>query len=262
MAGEEFDYRGWLRLWRKSINSAVFKDANLWHLWSYLMMRANYEERQLLDGRNLKPGQLVISNEKLAERFKCNKSTIHRRMKKLAKLGNIATHSATSGTLVTIVNWPTYNPPPDCYATAAATRPQHGRNDDATRPQPEEEVKKIKKPRSNPPKPPLDFEIEFPAGFDTPDVRLAWNDWLKHKPKKYKSHETAGKALKTYCEEFQTPRRLILGIKLAIAGTWKGLSLDATLKSEKATANVKFRTGPGQRHDPTAAERDPDHGKM
>ena len=144
MAGDA-GYQGWLRLWRKSLKSAVFQDANLWQLWSYLMMRANYEERQLLNGRKLKPGQLVISNEKLAELFKCNKSTIHRRVKKLVKLGNIATHPATTGTLVTIVNWPTYNPPPDGDATVDATQPQYGRNAAATRPQPEEEVKKVRR---------------------------------------------------------------------------------------------------------------------
>ena len=104
--------------------------------------------------------------------------------------------------------------------------------------------------QGKPPKPPLDFQIDFPSGFDTAEVRLAWNDWLKHKPTKYKSHETAGKALKTYCTQFQTPDRLILGIELAIAGTWKGLSIEATLKSEKATKNGKSRTGPGQQHDP------------
>lgn len=90
--------------------------------------------------------------------------------------------------------------------------------------------------KGKPPKPPLAFQIEFPLGFDTAEVRLAWNDWLKHKPTKYKNHETAGKSLRTYCRQFETPQRLILGIELAIAGTWKGLSLDATIQSERAKA--------------------------
>ena len=137
MAGEA-GYEGWVRLWRKSIDSEVFQKAELWRLWTYLMMRANYEERQL-SGRTVKPGQLIISNVTLAERFGCDQSTIQRRMKKLEGMGNISMHPAKPGMIVTLLTWPTYNEPPDSTAKTVQRRCKDG----ASAPQTEEEVKKV-----------------------------------------------------------------------------------------------------------------------
>ena len=107
--------------------------------------------------------------------------------------------------------------------------------------------KEKSKSKGKPPKPPLDFsKIEFPDGFDTPAVREAWAAWLKDKPSPYKNLETANRSLRTYCGQFENAGRLVLGINLALAGGWQGLSLDAAIRAERAKANGSHaRPDPG-----------------
>ena len=99
---------GWIKLWRKSQESAVFDNPDLWYLWTWLLMNANWESRQLLNGQTLDPGQLVVSQQRLAQRFGCGKSSIGRRLSKLEKMGNIRLSGGQGGTVVTITHWLTY----------------------------------------------------------------------------------------------------------------------------------------------------------
>lgn len=135
-------YEGWLKLWRKSRRSAVLDDANLWRLWCVLLMDANWEARQLLNGQKLEPGQLVVSTRLLAKEFRCGKSTIHRWLSRLEALGNIGTQSGTLGTVVTICNWGTYQQDDSKSGTPNGTRAGHERDSSGTRAGQEEEVKK------------------------------------------------------------------------------------------------------------------------
>lgn len=89
---------------------------------------------------------------------------------------------------------------------------------------------------SKPLNPPLDLDaIAYPDGFDTPAVREAWSTWLREKPSPYKNLDSVNRSLRTYCQQFGTAARLVLGIDLALAGGWKGLSIEAAIRAEKAT---------------------------
>ena len=52
--------------YRQTEDSAVFGDAELFQLWSFLLWNANWREGQLSNGKKLAPGQLVIFTKKLA----------------------------------------------------------------------------------------------------------------------------------------------------------------------------------------------------
>ena len=110
---------GWIRLHRKTLDSAVADDMTLLGCWSWLLLNANWQSRQLLDGTTLQSGQLKVSMERLASAWNCSKSAAHRRMQKLQCLGMIDLNTETIGTVVTIVNWGTYQESNDAAGTIA-----------------------------------------------------------------------------------------------------------------------------------------------
>lgn len=100
--------RGYVKLWRKTLDSAVMDDPHLLQLWCHLLMSANWKESQLIDGTFVGPGVLIVSQLKLAARWKCSQSSVSRRLKKLEKLGQIVVKADKRWTRVTICNWATY----------------------------------------------------------------------------------------------------------------------------------------------------------
>jgi hypothetical protein len=132
MAGD-----GWLKLHRKARHSAVFADPALWHLWSYLLIEANWAPRQLPDGRTLEPGQLVRGCRRLATDLGISKSEAGRKLERLEVLGCIkrGTQSGTLAGVLTICNWETYQAFEDDPRDASrdTTGTLLGRNGDASR---------------------------------------------------------------------------------------------------------------------------------
>lgn len=97
----------WIKLHRKAVDSAVFTSASMWHLWCYLLMKANWKpswyEMQKID-----VGELVFGRNSAAETLGCSPSAVYRNMKKLEEHGMIKQESNNRWTRVSICNWRTY----------------------------------------------------------------------------------------------------------------------------------------------------------
>ncbi len=98
----------WLRLYRQSIDSQVFANAELWRLWCWLLMRAAWKPWWSKDGTKIEPGQLMLGRSSAAKTLKMSKSKIYRLLKLLEKMRQIEQISNSRGTVVTIVNWSRY----------------------------------------------------------------------------------------------------------------------------------------------------------
>ena len=112
----------WIKLWRKSIDSAVFSNADLWKLWSLCLMKASYSERWVsfensTNPIHIFPGQFITGRFSLHEEFygskrvsKKNKSalTVWRMLQKLEKLGNVNIKTYNKYSIISIVNWNEY----------------------------------------------------------------------------------------------------------------------------------------------------------
>lgn len=102
---------GYIKLWRKSIDSIVFQNANLWKVWCYCLMRANHKETKILfndEEITLMPGQFVTGREKGAKDCNMNPSTFRDQILKLKKLKNLDSISDNKKSIITIVNWAYY----------------------------------------------------------------------------------------------------------------------------------------------------------
>ena len=111
----EIDGGGWVKLWRKTLDSDVFAVPELWHLFCWCLLSANYSVRhvQVRTGRGdtvitVGPGQFIYGRKSLARALRLKESTARRRMKRLESMGTIAIQADTHFSLVTVCNWSIY----------------------------------------------------------------------------------------------------------------------------------------------------------
>lgn len=105
----------WLKLYRKSVESRVFKNPNLWKVWTWCLMKAAYRERWVTvqTGRTsievkVEPGQFVFGRFSAADELGMKPSSVWKRMQKLQKLENLNINSDIKYSLITIINWESY----------------------------------------------------------------------------------------------------------------------------------------------------------
>lgn len=118
------DDRGYVRLWRKLIDSSAFQDAELLRLLIWLILRASYRRRHVA-GIELMPGQVLFGRHAVAESLGTPPSTTYDRLLKLAELGCVGIKSGRTFSVVTLINWQTYQAlDDDCPASNPATNRQ------------------------------------------------------------------------------------------------------------------------------------------
>lgn len=107
--------RGYVRLWRKTLDSAVFLDPHLFQFWAWCLMRAAWEPRTIpvRTGRGnaliaLERGQFIFGRHSAAEALRCPASTLYDRLQTLQKLEMIDTQPGTHFSIITIRNFEHY----------------------------------------------------------------------------------------------------------------------------------------------------------
>ena len=107
--------RGYIKIWRKIEDSAVFADPNLLQLFVWCLLRANHKPCSVpvRTGRgqtvvDLGPGQFIFGRHSAAKELKCAGSTIQYRLGILKRLEMVVIHPVTHYSVVNIVNWASY----------------------------------------------------------------------------------------------------------------------------------------------------------
>ena len=114
--------RGYVRLWRKSLDSAVFTDPILWKLWCLCLMKANFKNRWVsVDGIalpiELKSGQFITGRIALHKEFylrakrhsqQVSPLTLWRKLEVLQDLSNLNIRSHAKYSIISISNWNDY----------------------------------------------------------------------------------------------------------------------------------------------------------
>jgi len=102
---------GWVKLHRKLINNPIFKNANLYHLYSYCLLKARHDHGEAIFGDviiKLAPGEFVTGRNVLSEALNEKPNTTYKRLKKLEKLNYVSLKSNNKNTVVTVLNWDSY----------------------------------------------------------------------------------------------------------------------------------------------------------
>jgi hypothetical protein len=109
--GRQEKVNGWIKLYRRSLESAVFQRDKLWRVWCYCLLRANHRPRKHLWNNEeviLKPGQFIFGRHQAAEDLLMKRSTVWDQMQLLRELGNLDIKSDSRFSLVTVCNWKSY----------------------------------------------------------------------------------------------------------------------------------------------------------
>jgi len=107
--------RGYVKLWRKSLDSRTWTNPELWHLWCWCLMKATHKETwvplQIGNGITeikLNPGQFVFGRKSASKELVQKPTSIYKRMLKLKNIGNCNIESNKHYSIVTVLNWESY----------------------------------------------------------------------------------------------------------------------------------------------------------
>lgn len=103
--------RGYVWTWRKSLDAGWLKNHKLWAFWSYCILKASYQEHDVIIGTqtvHLIPGQFIFGRKKAAEDLDLSEQEVRTILKYLEKSENLTIKSTNKFSIITIVNWNTY----------------------------------------------------------------------------------------------------------------------------------------------------------
>lgn len=109
--------RGWVKLWRKLLDSQIFQNKGLLQIAIWALLKANHKEAWVpfKTGRgetvvHLKPGQFIFGRHTAAKDLKMPPSSFRYRLKLLENAQFLDTQPDSHYSIGTIVNWETYQP--------------------------------------------------------------------------------------------------------------------------------------------------------
>lgn len=111
---------GFIKLYRKSIDSQVFQSAELWKLWCLCLLKANHKEGWfeipgVIEPIKVMPGQFVTGRFELHKDYYPRKKkkqktplTVWRWLEKLKNMQNLNIETNNKYSVITINNWDSY----------------------------------------------------------------------------------------------------------------------------------------------------------
>ena len=103
--------RGYVRLWRKSLDAGWIRNHKLWTFWTYCLMKASYKEFDAIVGLqvvHLMPGQFIFGRKKAAEETGLTEREIRTIIDFLRKAGNLTIKTTNKFSIISIINWTIY----------------------------------------------------------------------------------------------------------------------------------------------------------
>lgn len=108
----DYTKQGWVRLYRKSIDSSIWKNPNTWFVWSWCLMKANHQTHQFpFNGTDLevKEGQFITGiNKAIEELPTLTTQKLRTILKYLKSTGRITIKSNNKYSVITITKWEDY----------------------------------------------------------------------------------------------------------------------------------------------------------
>jgi hypothetical protein len=103
--------RGYIKLWRKSLDSQWLSNHILWCFWCWCLLKATHKPIEIVVGYQkvqLEPGQLIFGRNQAAKEIAASPQNIRTCVDTLRKLGNLTIKSTNKFSIITIINWECY----------------------------------------------------------------------------------------------------------------------------------------------------------
>jgi hypothetical protein len=105
--------RGYIKLWRKSIESGWLKNPQLWAFWCWCLLKASSSPHDFVVGFqkvHLEAGDFIFGRRTAAEELKTTEQKIRTCLDALQKLKNVTIKTTNKFSIISIVNWDVYQP--------------------------------------------------------------------------------------------------------------------------------------------------------
>ena len=109
-------HRGYIKLWRKSLDNPCFNNPKTWVFWCYCLMKASHRKRCAMIGNQLvalNPGQFVFGRKTACHETGLSPQTIRTSLKLLSANQQITVKPTNKYSIITIINWDIYQPDTD-----------------------------------------------------------------------------------------------------------------------------------------------------
>ena len=103
--------RGFVKLWRLSCDGGWIKHHKLWAFWTWCLLKATHKEFNVIVGMqvvHLMPGQFITGRHKACEETGLTEQEYRTITAFLKKAGNLTIKSTNKYSIITVVNWDTY----------------------------------------------------------------------------------------------------------------------------------------------------------
>jgi hypothetical protein len=105
-------HQGYIKLWRKSIESGLIKNHNVWIFWTWCLLKANHQPdfKQVVGFQEvtLEPGQFIFGLKKASEETGLSIQKIRTCLSFLKKYKNLTIKTTNKFSVVSIINWGVY----------------------------------------------------------------------------------------------------------------------------------------------------------
>jgi len=157
--------RGYVKLWRKSLDGNWLKNHKTWAFWSWCLLKASHKKHKQIVGFQeieLNPGEFIFGRKAAANELGLSQQSTRTILKFLKKSKNLTIKSTNKFSIISITNWGSYQSDEDqtnhqtnkrLTSNQPATNQQlttnkNGKNDKKGK---NKEKKEIKKERFIPP---------------------------------------------------------------------------------------------------------------
>lgn len=104
-------HRGYVKLWRKSLDSPVWRNVNLWRLWTWCLIKASHKEFNEMVGYQaitLMPGQFIFGRLQASKETGLSQRSVRTCLQTLKTTSNLTIKSTSKYSIVSIINWELY----------------------------------------------------------------------------------------------------------------------------------------------------------
>lgn len=106
--------KGYVRLYRKSLDSGLIRNHNAWILFTYCLLKATHKKRKAVIGKQeimLFPGQFIFGRRMAAEETGLTEQQIRTALGTLKTLQILTIKPTNKFSIITIINWGSYQAP-------------------------------------------------------------------------------------------------------------------------------------------------------
>ena len=103
--------RGYVKLWRKALDSGLLQNGPAWQLCGYLLLKASHKSRKSIFGGvvcELQAGEAVFGRSKAANDLCLSEQQIRTALNLLKKMEIVTTRATNKFTVISFVNWDKY----------------------------------------------------------------------------------------------------------------------------------------------------------